>query len=404
MKNTWEVIKQGVGSAWNKILDTGGIISKSIKDVTNFSKKVFKGLIKDGTSIIVDGIKSLKIDLTSFAVGGWTWYTGRKKRKKIELFQKQLGVDKKKAEEIVGQAKTALLFAHIAYQKNTQEEWEMKKQIFNKGFRKIGEEQLAVMGIDSSYLRDDVSGFKVIAYINDQTKEIVFAFAGTEDWKDWSTNLLQGLGKETKQYKKARKLAEKIRDNVLHNSSNKYYAYNISAYGQSLGGGLPSLFGAITKVKTIVFVAAGLHENTLKRAGVTEREFPNIINIRTGNDALTHFQEKAGNKELKDTIETVNFLDKIGVLKIEDLERIGKDKLSPEAIEALKPYLNKSTNISDIMPDAIGQQVTLKKGMDDYLVNGLAKMVDDIVLHNMTNNTVENGINAWKMKISHGDF
>ena len=321
-----------------------------------------------------------------------------------QLFQKQLRVSKEKAQEIDKQAKIASLFAHIAYQKNTQEEWEMKKQIFDKGFRKITKEQLVKMGIDSSYLRDDVSGFKVVAYINDQTKEIAFAFAGTEDWADWSTNLLQGLGHKTKQYDMAEDLAKKIRDNVLHNPANKYHSYSISAYGQSLGGGLPSLFGAITKVKTIVFVAAGLHENTLKRAGVTEREFPNIINIRTGNDALTYSQEKAGNKELKNSMETVNFLAKIGVLKIEDLEKVGKDKLSPQAIEALKPYLNKATNISDIMPDAIGQQVTLKKGMDDYLVSGLAKVVDDILLHNMTNNTIENIINTWKMKISHGDF
>jgi type VI secretion system secreted protein VgrG len=129
-----------------------------------------------------------------------------------------------------------------------------------EGWHQLTARELARRGVTPAMLNDPESGFKAALYQSsfERPPKLVVAHAGTENGADWTTNLHQGIGLETKQYNNAMKLAQ----TVVRNSQTG----TVDIAGHSLGGGLASAASVVTKAKGYTFNAAGLHPNTVARA------------------------------------------------------------------------------------------------------------------------------------------
>lgn len=109
------------------------------------------------------------------------------------------------------------------------------------------------------------SGFKSQIYERtvDGNTEYVYATAGTEDGKDWKTNVLQVVG-ASQQHSLSAKNAKEIASQ-LENTGEE-----LTFTGHSLGGGLAALNSNLTRNKAITFNAAGVGMATkLREGGVT---------------------------------------------------------------------------------------------------------------------------------------
>ena len=112
-------------------------------------------------------------------------------------------------------------------------------------------------------IEDKRSGFMAVEYESsfERPPRKVLAFRGTDPSQagDRETDLKQGLGIYTDQYKQAEDVAwTMLKDNPK--------GFDIT--GHSLGGGEASLAGLITKQPTYTFNAAGLHVNSMLRARI----------------------------------------------------------------------------------------------------------------------------------------
>ncbi|WP_023639301.1 PAAR domain-containing protein [Dickeya zeae] len=105
------------------------------------------------------------------------------------------------------------------------------------------------------------SGFGAALFKSDINGEMMLTFRGTNNAvtgaKDWMTNLSQGMGRETTQYKQAIDLASQVKDLMPSKSS--------VIVGHSLGGGLASAAVSAAKLPGYTFNAAGLHANTVAK-------------------------------------------------------------------------------------------------------------------------------------------
>ena len=113
-----------------------------------------------------------------------------------------------------------------------------------------------------------------------------------QELHDISTDASQALGRVLTQYKMTIEVGEVIRQIVEANSDIK-----INITGHSLGGGEAIVAGAISGQPTYAFNPAGVHDATFKRAGI-DKELANANNnihkITTDDDPLTNTQESIG--------------------------------------------------------------------------------------------------------------
>ena len=143
------------------------------------------------------------------------------------------------------------------------------------------------------------NGFKSQLYERtiDGKTEYVYAFAGTEDFKDWQQNGLQLFGMSS-QY-----------DNTLTNTSELIKNIGnteLTLVGHSLGGGLAALSSINTGHKAITFNTASLSPATIKTLSNPNTNCYNITNyitlgknilgtsIRLGGDPLSNLQRNLG--------------------------------------------------------------------------------------------------------------
>ncbi|MBO0952199.1 type VI secretion system tube protein TssD [Fibrella forsythiae] len=91
----------------------------------------------------------------------------------------------------------------------------------------------------------------------------VLVFRGTDNAvnakDDWITNLMQGNGMDTKQYRGSIKKASELRK--------RYGADGFEIVGHSKAGGQAAATGIVTRAKTYTFNAAGVHPRTVGREG-----------------------------------------------------------------------------------------------------------------------------------------
>ncbi|WP_431890978.1 PAAR domain-containing protein [Pectobacterium colocasium] len=117
-------------------------------------------------------------------------------------------------------------------------------------------------GLTDNDFMDKKTGFGSALFKSAINGETMLTYRGTNNAvtgvKDWLTNAGQGMGLETDQYNQAMYLAKRVK-NVLSPPP--------VIVGHSLGGGLASAGVGVTGLPGYTFNAAGLHTNTVSRAG-----------------------------------------------------------------------------------------------------------------------------------------
>jgi type VI secretion system secreted protein VgrG len=193
----------------------------------------------------------------------------------------------------------------------------------------------------------------------------VLAFRGTNEAKDWKTNVPQGLGFETDQYNEAHRLGQAMR--------NAYGPNGYEITGHSLGGGLASMASVSSGTPATTFNSAGLHPKTAKRVGA---------DIARGNDLIETYAVKG---EVLTSVQSVPFA-KQALGKWHSLPATGPSLTGKAAQGAAK-----GAAAGGVL-GAIGAPVTAAGGAVIGGVGGLAK--ESVNRHGMDN--VINGIEAQK--------
>jgi len=132
---------------------------------------------------------------------------------------------------------------------------------------------------------ENESGFKASLYYNEKENLYILAFAGTENLKDWITDIRQGIGLDDKkrgQYRKAIELADKVQEYAGQK--------NLIITGHSLGGGLASIASVATGCNAYTFNAAGLHPKTLKDQELSPNSMGQIQAYYSTDDPLNMIQ------------------------------------------------------------------------------------------------------------------
>lgn len=155
------------------------------------------------------------------------------------------------------------------------------------GWQRLDEAQLASAGIDARLLVDSKSGFDAALYRNNDGL-VALAFNGTDQARDWKSNLRQGIGLDDVQYDQAIALARQART---------AYGDDLVISGHSLGGGLAAAAAMVAETPAVTFNAAGVHDATLERFGfdaaTLKREAAQgqVRNYQVNNELLTYLQE-----------------------------------------------------------------------------------------------------------------
>lgn len=127
------------------------------------------------------------------------------------------------------------------------------------GFSRLSDNALLGAGIDPASLHDAASGFQAGIYSDDQ--QYVLAFAGTNDWRDWLSNVRQATGYDDVQYNQAVAVA-------VAKSAKAAFGDALAIAGHSLGGGLAATAALATGSVAVTFNAAGVSDYTLNRLGI----------------------------------------------------------------------------------------------------------------------------------------
>ena len=155
------------------------------------------------------------------------------------------------------------------------------------GWQRLDTIELAVAGINPADLSDKKSGFDAALYRNEQGL-VVLAFNGTDQGRDWRSNLRQGLGLTDVQYDMAVALGSK---------AHSAFRDDLVITGHSLGGGLAATAGMVHAIPTVTFNAAGVHDSTLERyerdPEVLKKEAQQglVRSYEVRNELLTYLQE-----------------------------------------------------------------------------------------------------------------
>ncbi|CNF18870.1 DUF2974 domain-containing protein [Yersinia nurmii] len=154
------------------------------------------------------------------------------------------------------------------------------------GFQRLSDADLIKVGIDPASLSDSVSGFQAGIYSNQQ--QYVLAFAGTNDMRDWLSNVRQATGYDDVQYNQAVALGK---------TAKMAFGEALVMTGHSLGGGLAATAALATATVAVTFNAAGVSDHTLNRLGInpaqakSEAESGAIRRYSEQYDMLTDTQE-----------------------------------------------------------------------------------------------------------------
>lgn len=155
------------------------------------------------------------------------------------------------------------------------------------GWHALDGNELLRAGIHPADLSDAKSGFDAALYRNEQGL-VVLAFNGTDQGRDWRSNLRQGLGLTDVQYDQAIALTSKAQ---------QAFGQDLVLSGHSLGGGLAATAGMVSNIPTVTFNAAGVHDATLERYDrdpeVLKQQAQQglVRSYEVRNELLTYLQE-----------------------------------------------------------------------------------------------------------------
>ncbi len=157
------------------------------------------------------------------------------------------------------------------------------------GWSPLDADLLQQAGIDPATLRNEDTGFLARIY-GDSSGRYVIAYSGSDEGKDWLTNLRQGVGIDDAQYNQAIALAQEAR---------VAFGDRVVITGHSLGGGLAGAASLVSGIPAVTFNASGVHDNTIERFGLdahrAKAEAANSLIRRyaVDNEILTELQEKS---------------------------------------------------------------------------------------------------------------
>jgi hypothetical protein len=124
-----------------------------------------------------------------------------------------------------------------------------------------------------------------------QPTQYAVAFRGTQSGSDWMTNLTQGLGFEDDRYDNAENLANKLK-------LDQQNGVPVEITGHSKGGGEAAYASAISGYSAKTFNAAGVHQNSFARAGLssdqTQQASQNVQSYVNSRDPLNGMQDNRG--------------------------------------------------------------------------------------------------------------
>ncbi|CAI0889185.1 DUF2974 domain-containing protein [Serratia fonticola] len=168
----------------------------------------------------------------------------------------------------------------------------LAKDVYNlsgqgaEGFSRMSDNDLLSVGIDPASLLDTASGLQAGIYSNKQ--HYVLAFAGTNDMRDWLSNVRQATGYDDVQYNHAVAIAK---------NAKAAFGDGLVITGHSLGGGLAATAALATGSLAVTFNAAGVSDHTLNRFGINpaaakqDAESGGIRRYSEQYDMLTGTQE-----------------------------------------------------------------------------------------------------------------
>lgn len=149
-------------------------------------------------------------------------------------------------------------------------------------------------GVEETYIQYELDGFQATAYINETSKEVVIAYTGTNDIKDWKENNFKiAMDNIPSQFNYA--------DDFYNLITKKHDGYKITVTGHSLGGAYAQLIGAKYDVDTVTFNAPGvahLLDNIAPNLSSDPSTYKNIKNYSLSNDILNIVANTAGNYQL----------------------------------------------------------------------------------------------------------
>lgn len=143
------------------------------------------------------------------------------------------------------------------------------------------EDSLNVFGLSKKDLVNDKTGFKSGVYMNTNTGEVTYGYAGTDPkLNDIVTDVLQGVGITPSAYKQA------IDNAVKFDEATQKLGVKASLTGHSLGGGQAAAASEKTGLEAKTYNAAGVHPITVINGKGTE----NIDNYYMSHDPLSNVQ------------------------------------------------------------------------------------------------------------------
>lgn len=156
------------------------------------------------------------------------------------------------------------------------------------GWRPVSDEALRRLGLEPHDFVDQDSGFLARLYVNEDGR-YVLALRGTNEGRDWRSNVRQGVGLKDEQYNLAVTVAESVRGAL---------GDRFMITGHSLGGGLAAIAALKVNAPAVTFNAAGVHDNTFERndidpdaARAHAAESGQIRRYTVDNEILTRLQE-----------------------------------------------------------------------------------------------------------------
>lgn len=180
-----------------------------------------------------------------------------------------------------------------------------------ENFSRLSDAALLSAGIEPASLHDTASGFQAGIYHDGQ--QYVLAFAGTNDWRDWLSNVRQATGYDDVQYNQAVSVAK---------SAKAAFGEQLVISGHSLGGGLAATAALATGTQAVTFNAAGVSDHTLNRFGIDpaaarqDAEAGGIRRYSEQYDMLTSTQESTslipnaiGHQIILENNDTLNGID-----------------------------------------------------------------------------------------------
>jgi len=158
----------------------------------------------------------------------------------------------------------------------------------------------ALSGLDINYSNDNGfnSALYKIEHENGST-EIVYSFAGTDDFNDLVADVSQAFGFSTEQYNIA---IENAREAYRWADEN---GYTLSFTGHSLGGRLATVAALATGLDAFVFNPAGIHDNTITEHSLNVNNAGNISGVNVFGEIVTGLNAISPNVHTYGNIDTI---------------------------------------------------------------------------------------------------